>query len=195
MTHVSYTKSFKDLALETVLNFEEISRCVKHLIYWKQGKIIYPIDVNKIYRICDNADISVDTSRKFKRFMIKNHIRSQWSFEKYVKLFSETQEYKDKVKHFVYMATTDLYQIIAYLMRTNVIEEHFYHYYLLFPLRKELDEQHTSLEKRKIKAVVVKYRSRSIDRPVLVMNESTPKAEGIKRESSSPQPVRSNALK
>lgn len=48
------------------LTFPEIARCVKHMLYWKKGKLIYPINVNNIYRISDDAVINKEAAYKFR---------------------------------------------------------------------------------------------------------------------------------
>ena len=41
--------SFQKICVENGLTFEEVTRVVKHLLYWGMGKIIYPIRPSGIY--------------------------------------------------------------------------------------------------------------------------------------------------
>ena len=84
ITCISPLKSFADISLETELSLEEIFRCAKHLIYWKQAKLIYPIKINvknleveninlsNIYRVSDTAVINKKVEKKFDEFMKMN---------------------------------------------------------------------------------------------------------------------------
>ena len=42
-------QSFQQICVESGLTFEDITRIVKHLLYWGMGKIIYPIRPSGIY--------------------------------------------------------------------------------------------------------------------------------------------------
>jgi len=80
ITCISPLKSFSEICLETELLMDEILRCVKHLLYWKHAKLIYPIRINmkvpsgnnhnmsNIYRVNEKAVVNKKTSRDFDNF-------------------------------------------------------------------------------------------------------------------------------
>lgn len=76
-----------------------------------------------------------------------------------------TQAKKDEFKKSLTYHIADLYQIIAYLLRENILEEYFYHYHLLFPLKREQDEQRQKIYKKLRQLKLNKRRSRSISSP------------------------------
>ena len=91
-------KSFKELSLETDITLDEIMLCIKHLLYWNQGKIIYPIRVDNIYRVSNTAVIDKEASMKFSNFVNKNRIKPRLALNEFVIIFSMTQKEKDKIK-------------------------------------------------------------------------------------------------
>jgi hypothetical protein len=147
LTSISPLSSFQDTALETEMSFEEIARCVKHLLYWKQGKLIYPIQVNNIYRVGNNAKVTREAAIKFANFLKVNKMSSKLGFDDFMFIFSMPQIEKDKIKY-KFSNQKDLYEIIIYLLRNNLISENFYYYYLLYPLRKEQEIAKARLEYR-----------------------------------------------
>ena len=142
-------KSFKELSLETDITLDEIMLCVKHLLYWNQGKIIYPIRVDNIYRVSNTAVIDKEASMKFSNFVNKNRIKPRLALNEFVIIFSMTQKEKDKIKS-RFTSQKDLYEIIAYFLRNNILWEHFYYYYLVYPLKNEIEAKEL-LKKKKIK--------------------------------------------
>ena len=127
-------KSFDELSLETEISLDEIMIWVKHLLYWNQGKIIYPIRVDNVYRISNTANINKDSAFKFSKFINRNNIKPKLSLNDFLIIFSMTQREKDKIKN-RFTSQKDLYEIIAYFLRNNILCEHFYYYYLIYPLK------------------------------------------------------------
>lgn len=147
ITALSPLKSLEEISLSTEMSLDEIIRWVKHLLYWKQGKLIYPIRVDNIYRVSSTAVLNNEASKKFDNFIRKNSILPSRSLEDFLFIFSMTQKEKDKIKN-KFPNQNDLYQIIAYLMRNNLIWENFYYYYLMVPLRKEIKDREEWIERR-----------------------------------------------
>jgi hypothetical protein len=61
-----------------------------------------------------------EASKKFDNFIRKNSILPSRSLEDFLFIFSMTQKEKDKIKN-KFPNQNDLYEIIAYLMRNNLI--------------------------------------------------------------------------
>lgn len=127
---------------------------MKHLLYWKHGKLIYPIRVDNIYRVSDTAVLNREASKKFTAYVKKHDINPRMCLDDYLFIFSMTQNEKDKIKN-SFPNQKDLYDIIGYLMSNNLITENFYYYYLLFPLRKELKDKRANVERRNRSLIIL----------------------------------------
>lgn len=106
--------------METDISIDEILKCVKHLLYWKQGKLIYPIKVDNIYRTSNTAVINKEVAFKFSNFINKNKIAPKLSLDDFLFIFSMTQREKDKIKN-RFSNLRDLFEIIAYFLRNNIL--------------------------------------------------------------------------
>ncbi|CAI2362916.1 unnamed protein product [Moneuplotes crassus] len=195
ITCISPLKSFSEICLETELSIDEVLRCAKHLLYWNQAKLIYPIrinikdkegviqDLSNIYRVSDKAVTSNDSIIKFDQFLKSNKIRKTYSLQEYLCIFSMTQREKDKIEK-EFSDQQELDMTIAYLLRNDMICENFYCYYLILPLKSEKDST-IYTPKRKISKSTTrkKIRKTTIDSSINYM-----KSLKEKKRSNSPSP-------
>lgn len=78
-------RSLSQLCVENGIAYSEMLKVAKHLIFWNQCKIIYPISLKQIYILSRNSeymnpDLASQFTSKFKQF--KN------TFEKALSMFS-----------------------------------------------------------------------------------------------------------
>lgn len=68
------TKNFEQMCAEHGLQFSEIVKVVKHLVYWGLGRLIYPIQSGNVYILTPEiARIPEGVTEKFeKKFPTKN---------------------------------------------------------------------------------------------------------------------------
>jgi hypothetical protein len=104
--------------------------------------------MDNIYRVNENAVINKKAVDKFDWYLRVNLLQREMSLDAYLCIFAMTQKVKDKLKE-EFTNRKDLYQIIEYLLRNNFINENFYYYYLIFPLRKEIEMKRYGMKRGK----------------------------------------------
>jgi hypothetical protein len=64
-------KSLSELSVEFGTSYSEVLKAARHLVFWRQARIIYPISLKQVYVISNEfnpkrlQEISADFSKKF----------------------------------------------------------------------------------------------------------------------------------